>query len=47
MKLLSSKPEEAKGLLRRVLKIVPLDSPWYTKAYKALNKRAQKKDDDE
>jgi outer membrane biosynthesis protein TonB len=47
MKQMSSAPEDAKALLRRVLKIVPLDSPWYTKAYKALNTRAQKRDDDE
>ena len=46
-KLMSSKPEEAKALLRRVQKIVPPDSPWYIKAYKALNTRTKTRDDDE
>jgi len=38
-RLLASRPEEGKALLRRVQKIVPPDSPWYIKAYKALNTR--------
>ncbi len=38
-KLMSSKPEEAKTLLRNIIKIVPADSPWYSKAYKLLNQR--------
>ena len=46
-KLMASKPEEGKALLRRVQKIVPPDSPWYAKAYKALNARSQTRDDDE
>jgi hypothetical protein len=46
-KLLAKKPEEAKQILRRIQKIVPRDSPWYQKAYKALNARPQRKDDDE
>ena len=46
-KLMASKPEDAKSLLRRVQKIVPPDSPWYAKAYKALNQRKASRDDDE
>ena len=46
-KLMAKKPEEAKQVLRRIQKIVPRDSPWYQKAYKALNARPQQKDDDE
>jgi hypothetical protein len=47
-KLRSSKPEEAKTLLRKIMKIVPADSPWYSKAYKMLNQRkAASADEDE
>ena len=38
-KLLKDKPEEAKTILRNIMKIVPADSPWYGKAYKLLNQR--------
>ena len=38
-KLMTSKPEEAKTLLRNIIKIVPADSSWYSKAYKLLNQR--------
>jgi hypothetical protein len=38
-KLLSTQPEEAKNYLRTIMKIVPTDSPWYSKAYKLLNQR--------
>jgi hypothetical protein len=47
MKILKSQPDEAKALFRRVLKIVPPDSPSYQKAYKAVNARTQARDDDE
>ena len=47
-KLLKDKPEEAKPLLRNIIKIVPADSPWYGKAYKLLNQRkAAAADEDE
>jgi len=46
-KLLETRPDEGKALLRRVQKIVPPDSPWYIKAYKALNSRTKTRDDDE
>lgn len=39
--------DEAKGLYRRILKMVPADSPWYTKAYAALNKPSANKNQDE
>ncbi len=42
-----SNPKGAKSLLRRVLHIVPPDSPWYAKAYKLLNARTGPRDDDE
>lgn len=42
-----SKPSQAKDLLRRIIKMVPPDSPWYGKAYKLLNSRAPTRDDDE
>ncbi len=42
-----SNPTGAKSLLRRVLHIVPPDSPWYAKAYKLLNARKGPRDDDE
>jgi hypothetical protein len=38
MKMLSSEPEDARALLRRVLKIVDASSPWYGKAYKVVGK---------
>jgi hypothetical protein len=47
MKLMKTSPEEGKALLRRVLKIVPPDSPSYQKAYKAVNTRSKARDDDE
>ncbi|MBZ0238605.1 MAG: hypothetical protein K8M05_40205, partial [Deltaproteobacteria bacterium] len=37
--LMKSQPEEAKNRLRTIMKIVPADSPWYSKAYKQLNQR--------
>ncbi len=46
-KLRKSKPDQAKALLKRVLKIVPPDSPWYAKSYSALNKAKGPRDDDE
>jgi hypothetical protein len=47
--LVKSKPDDAKGLWRRVLKMVPADSPWYSKSYAALNKstRSAAQDEDE
>jgi hypothetical protein len=42
-----SSPAEAKNQYRRVLKMVPADSPWYTKAYAALNKPSANNHDDE
>jgi len=43
------KPDEAKGLWRRVLKMVPSSSQWYAKSYKYLNETAgaRPKDEDE
>ena len=46
-KIYKKKPNNAKKLLRRVIKMVPPDSPWYAKAYKALNSRRKSKDADE
>ncbi len=46
-KIYKKKPKNAKKLLRRVIKMVPPDSPWYAKAYKALNSRSKSRDDDE
>jgi hypothetical protein len=37
----------AKDLYRRILKMVPADSAWYTKAYAALNKPSANKNQDE
>jgi pSer/pThr/pTyr-binding forkhead associated (FHA) protein/tetratricopeptide (TPR) repeat protein len=42
-----SKPDEARALWRRVLKMVPAQSPWYSKAYAALNKSSKSQDEDE
>jgi hypothetical protein len=36
--LAKKSPDDAKALWRRVLKIVPAESTWYTKSYAALNK---------
>lgn len=47
LKLRSSKPDKARTLLRRVLKMVPADSPWYAKSYKLLNSRKSSNDADE
>ncbi|MCA9676236.1 MAG: hypothetical protein KC464_14450, partial [Myxococcales bacterium] len=47
MKLMKTKPDEGRAMLRRVLKIVPPDSPSYVKAYKAVNARGKARDDDE
>ncbi len=46
-KLMPSQAEDAKGLLRRVLKMVSPDSPSYQKAYQLLNARPKPRDDDE
>jgi len=45
--MMKKKKTSAKKLLRRVLKMVPADSPWYGKAYKMLNARSTTRDDDE
>jgi tetratricopeptide (TPR) repeat protein len=45
--LKKSQPARAKALLRRIIKMVPPDSPWYGKSYKLLNSRAPARDDDE
>ncbi len=45
--LARNKPEEAKSLWRRVLKMVPAESPWYSKSYGALNKSAKAAAQDE
>lgn len=42
-----SNPNGAKRLWRRVLKMVPPDSPWYARSYKLLNTRKRARDDDE
>lgn len=47
VKIQKSKPTDAKAMFRRVLKMVPADSPTYTKAYAALNKPSKTSDDDE
>ncbi len=47
VQLMKSKPDDGKAILRRVLKIVPPDSPSYQKAYKAVNTRSKQRDDDE
>jgi hypothetical protein len=39
--LARSKPDEAKALWRRVLKMVPAESTWYSRSYAALNKTAK------
>ena len=46
-KIRKSDSKKSKKLLRRVIKMVPADSPWYTKAYKLLNARKKPKDEDE
>ncbi|HUH01787.1 MAG TPA: FHA domain-containing protein [Kofleriaceae bacterium] len=45
--LKKSNPARAKALLRRIINMVPPDSPWYGKSYKLLNSRAPARDDDE
>jgi hypothetical protein len=45
--LAKKSPDEAKALWRRVLKIVPAESAWYTKSYAALNKVTKSKTEDE
>jgi tetratricopeptide (TPR) repeat protein len=45
--LARSKPDEAKALWRRVLKMVPAQSPWYSKSYAALNKSSKSPAQDE
>jgi hypothetical protein len=45
--LAKSKPDEAKSLWRRVLKMVPAESPWYGKSYAALNKVSKSSAEDE
>ncbi len=46
--LLVSQPDEARSMMRQITKIVPTDSPWYSKAYKFLNQRpTPARDDDE
>lgn len=47
LKLQKSKPEDAKGLARRITKMVPASSPWYAKAIKLLNASSGSSDDDE
>lgn len=47
IKMKKKKPNSARKLLRRVIKMVPADSPWYAKAYKALNARNKSRDEDE
>ncbi len=47
VKLQKSKPEDAKGLARRITKMVPASSPWYAKAIKLLNASSGRSDDDE
>lgn len=44
-KQLAKKPEDAKAQLRRVMAMVPSDSPWYAKASRLL--KGARKDDDE
>jgi hypothetical protein len=34
-----SNPKQSQQLLRRILRIVPAESPWYVRAYRALNAR--------
>jgi len=38
---------QARTLFKRILKIVPPDSPWYSKAYAASNAKKRPRDDDE
>lgn len=45
--LVKSKPDDAKTLWRRVLKMVPAESPWYSKSYAALNKSSKSAAQDE
>ncbi len=47
MKTRKKNPASAKKLLRRVLKMVPADNPWYAKAYKVVNARNRPRDEDE
>lgn len=42
-----SNPPAAKKTLRRILQMVPPDSPYYAKAYKLLNERKKARDEDE
>ena len=46
-KQLAKNPEDAKAQLRRVMAMVPSDSPWYSKASKLLAKGGARRDDDE
>jgi hypothetical protein len=46
-RMMSSSPEDAKSLLRRILKMVAPDSQSYQKAYQLLNARPRPRDDDE
>ncbi len=46
-KMFPTAPEDAKGLLRRIMKMVAPDSPTYQKAYALLNTRPKPRDDDE
>jgi tetratricopeptide (TPR) repeat protein len=47
IKTQKNNPTDAKKLLRRVIKMVPADSPWYAKAYEKLNARTRERDEDE
>ncbi|RMH43350.1 MAG: FHA domain-containing protein [Deltaproteobacteria bacterium] len=47
VRLRKANPAKASGYLKRVLRIVPPDSPWYAKAYAALNATKPPRDDDE
>ena len=46
-KQLAKHPEDSKAQLRRVMAMVPSDSPWYAKASKLLAKGGARRDDDE